>query len=154
MQQFTCVPTHRIIFQHLAQCVRSRTGECNVWGGCSDSNRKHLSFLGLGDTSVPSWGQTLSEGYATSAWHLILTPDLPFSHGIIAQSTRRRCAQCTGSKGAKIRRREDCYVKYRRKTSRLRTQIYKLFLHRYGCGQIRRWGFLQSTPGSNTRGGR
>ena len=35
-----------------------------------------LSFLGLGDVSVPSWGQTLSEGYATSAWHLILTPGI------------------------------------------------------------------------------
>ena len=32
-------------------------------------------FLGLGDTSVPSWGQTLSEGYVTSAWHLILHRD-------------------------------------------------------------------------------
>jgi peptide/nickel transport system permease protein len=30
----------------------------------------------LGDASVPSWGQTLSEGYATSAWHLILTPGI------------------------------------------------------------------------------
>ena len=30
-----------------------------------------LSFLGLGDASVPSGGQTLSEGYATG----VLAPD-------------------------------------------------------------------------------
>ena len=35
-----------------------------------------LSFLGLGDTSVPSWGQTLSDGYATGAWHLTLAPGI------------------------------------------------------------------------------
>jgi peptide/nickel transport system permease protein len=33
-----------------------------------------LSFLGLGDPTVPSWGQTIKEGYATGAWHLILAP--------------------------------------------------------------------------------
>ena len=33
-----------------------------------------LSFLGLGDLSAPSWGQTISEGYASGAWHLILAP--------------------------------------------------------------------------------
>lgn len=33
-----------------------------------------LSFLGLGDLTVPSWGQTIKEGYATGAWHLILAP--------------------------------------------------------------------------------
>ena len=33
-----------------------------------------LSFLGLGDLSAPSWGQTLSEGYSSGAWHLILAP--------------------------------------------------------------------------------
>ena len=33
-----------------------------------------LSFLGLGDISAPSWGQTLREGYASGEWHLILSP--------------------------------------------------------------------------------
>ncbi len=33
-----------------------------------------LSFLGLGDLSAPSWGQTLDEGYKSGAWHLILAP--------------------------------------------------------------------------------
>jgi len=33
-----------------------------------------LSFLGLGDVSAPSWGQTLKEGYSSGKWHLILSP--------------------------------------------------------------------------------
>jgi len=33
-----------------------------------------LSFLGLGDISAPSWGQTLREGYSSGKWHLILSP--------------------------------------------------------------------------------
>ena len=33
-----------------------------------------LSFLGLGDLTVPSWGQTIQEGYKTGSWHLILSP--------------------------------------------------------------------------------
>ena len=35
-----------------------------------------LSFLGLGDLSAPSWGQTLDEGYKSGAWHLILAPGI------------------------------------------------------------------------------
>ena len=33
-----------------------------------------MSFLGLGDSSVPSWGQILATGRATSSWLLILVP--------------------------------------------------------------------------------
>ncbi len=33
-----------------------------------------MSFLGLGDASVPSWGQILATGRATSSWVLILAP--------------------------------------------------------------------------------
>lgn len=35
-----------------------------------------LSFLGLGDPTLPSWGQILSAGRATGAWALILAPGL------------------------------------------------------------------------------
>jgi peptide/nickel transport system permease protein len=35
-----------------------------------------LSFLGLGDPTLPSWGQILSAGSATGAWPLILAPGL------------------------------------------------------------------------------
>ncbi len=33
-----------------------------------------MSFLGLGDITVPSWGQILATGRATSSWVLILAP--------------------------------------------------------------------------------
>jgi peptide/nickel transport system permease protein len=33
-----------------------------------------MSFLGLGDASVPSWGQILATGRANSSWVLILAP--------------------------------------------------------------------------------
>lgn len=33
-----------------------------------------LSFLGLGDVSVPSWGQILDDGRKTKYWHLIIPP--------------------------------------------------------------------------------
>ncbi|MDP2315478.1 MAG: ABC transporter permease [Pseudomonadota bacterium] len=33
-----------------------------------------MSFLGLGDISVPSWGQILATGRQTSSWTLILAP--------------------------------------------------------------------------------
>ena len=33
-----------------------------------------LSFLGLGDVSVPSWGMVLNEGRQEHEWHMILAP--------------------------------------------------------------------------------
>ncbi len=33
-----------------------------------------LSFLGLGDVSVPSWGMVLNEGRQDTEWHMILAP--------------------------------------------------------------------------------
>ena len=35
-----------------------------------------LSFLGLGDINVPSWGQTLNAGYKTGEWYLIMIPGI------------------------------------------------------------------------------
>lgn len=35
-----------------------------------------MSFLGLGDPTLPSWGQILSSGRATGEWALILAPGL------------------------------------------------------------------------------
>lgn len=68
-------PTHRIIFQHILPNALGPVLVNATFGvAAAILTESTLSFLGLGDTSVPSWGQTLSEGYATSAWHLILTP--------------------------------------------------------------------------------
>jgi len=33
-----------------------------------------MSFLGLGDITVPSWGQILNAGRTTGSWTLILAP--------------------------------------------------------------------------------
>ena len=33
-----------------------------------------MSFLGLGDITVPSWGQILNSGRTTGVWTLILAP--------------------------------------------------------------------------------
>ena len=33
-----------------------------------------MSFLGLGDITVPSWGQILNTGRTTGIWTLILAP--------------------------------------------------------------------------------
>ena len=35
-----------------------------------------LSFLGLGDINIPSWGQMLRDGYLTQKMHLILIPGM------------------------------------------------------------------------------
>ncbi len=70
-------PTRRIIFQHVLPNALGPVLVNATFGVASAIlTESTLSFLGLGDASVPSWGQTLSEGYATSAWHLILTPGI------------------------------------------------------------------------------
>ena len=35
-----------------------------------------LSFLGLGDVTVPSWGRILNDGRNNEYWHLILPPSI------------------------------------------------------------------------------
>ena len=35
-----------------------------------------LSFLGLGDPTVASWGQMLSEGRMDQQWHMIASPGI------------------------------------------------------------------------------
>ncbi len=68
-------PTSRIIFQHILPNALGPVLVNATFGVASAILiESSLSFLGLGDVSVPSWGQTLSEGYATNAWHLILIP--------------------------------------------------------------------------------
>ena len=36
-----------------------------------------MSFLGLGDITLPSWGQILNTGRTTGSWIMILAPGLP-----------------------------------------------------------------------------
>ena len=68
-------PTHRIIFQHVLPNALGPVLVNATFGvAAAILTESTLSFLGLGDVSVPSWGQTLNEGYSTGAWHLILAP--------------------------------------------------------------------------------
>jgi peptide/nickel transport system permease protein len=68
-------PTRRIIFQHILPNALGPVLVAATFGvAAAILTESTLSFLGLGDVSVPSWGQTLSEGYSTGAYHLILTP--------------------------------------------------------------------------------
>ncbi|MEC8278556.1 MAG: ABC transporter permease, partial [Myxococcota bacterium] len=68
-------PTRRIIFQHLLPNALAPVLVSATFGvAAAILIESTLSFLGLGDVSVPSWGQTLSEGYSTFALHLIFAP--------------------------------------------------------------------------------
>ena len=68
-------PTHRIIFKHILPNAMGPVLVSATFGVAGAILLEStLSFLGLGDLSAPSWGQTLSEGYSSGAWHLILAP--------------------------------------------------------------------------------
>lgn len=68
-------PTRRIIFEHILPNALGPVLVSATFGvAAAILVESTLSFLGLGDVSAPSWGQTLREGYASGAWHLILAP--------------------------------------------------------------------------------
>jgi len=68
-------PTHRVIFKHILPNAMGPVLVAATFGVAGAILLEStLSFLGLGDLSAPSWGQTLSEGYSSGAWHLILAP--------------------------------------------------------------------------------
>ncbi|MEC9390897.1 MAG: ABC transporter permease [Myxococcota bacterium] len=68
-------PTWKIIFHHILPNAMGPVLVAATFGVAGAILLEStLSFLGLGDLSAPSWGQTLSEGYSSGAWHLILAP--------------------------------------------------------------------------------
>ena len=68
-------PPRRIIFGHILPNAMGPVLVAATFGVAGAILLEStLSFLGLGDLSAPSWGQTLSEGYSSGAWHLILAP--------------------------------------------------------------------------------
>jgi peptide/nickel transport system permease protein len=68
-------PTHKVIFQHILPNAMGPVLVAATFGVAGAILLEStLSFLGLGDLSAPSWGQTLQEGYSSGAWHLILAP--------------------------------------------------------------------------------
>ncbi|MGC6417586.1 MAG: ABC transporter permease [Bradymonadia bacterium] len=67
--------TRRIIFQHILPNALGPVLVAATFGvAAAILIESSLSFLGLGDVNVPSWGQTLRDGYLTRKWHLILIP--------------------------------------------------------------------------------
>ena len=68
-------PTWKVIFHHILPNAMGPVLVAATFGVAGAILLEStLSFLGLGDLSAPSWGQTLSEGYSSGAWHLILAP--------------------------------------------------------------------------------
>jgi peptide/nickel transport system permease protein len=67
--------TRKVIFQHILPNALGPVLVAATFGVASAILLEStLSFLGFGDLSAPSWGQTLQEGYSSGAWHLILVP--------------------------------------------------------------------------------
>ena len=68
-------PPRQIMFKHIMPNALGPVLVAATFGvAAAILIESSLSFLGLGDVSAPSWGQTLADGYATGAWHLILAP--------------------------------------------------------------------------------
>jgi peptide/nickel transport system permease protein len=68
-------PTRTVIFKHILPNAMGPVLVAATFGVASAILLEStLSFLGMGDVSAPSWGQTLAEGYSSGAWHLILAP--------------------------------------------------------------------------------
>ncbi len=69
--------TRRIIFQHILPNALGPVLVAATFGvAAAILIESSLSFLGLGDINVPSWGQTLNAGYKTREWYLILIPGI------------------------------------------------------------------------------
>jgi len=67
----------RIIFRHILPNSLSPvivTASFGVAGAILTESG--LSFLGLGDPNVPSWGALLNEGRTNARWHLIIPPSI------------------------------------------------------------------------------
>ena len=67
--------TPRIIFHHILPNALGPVLVSATFGvAAAILIESSLSFLGLGDINVPSWGQTLNAGYQSKEWYLILIP--------------------------------------------------------------------------------
>jgi len=67
----------RILFRHILPNAISPVIVAATFGVASAIlTESTLSFLGLGDTSVPSWGQILNKGRIDEEWHMIAAPGI------------------------------------------------------------------------------
>jgi peptide/nickel transport system permease protein len=71
------LPTHRIIFRHILPNAFAPVLVAATFGVASAILTENtLSFIGLGDPTVPSWGRVLNDGRDSGYWHLILPPTI------------------------------------------------------------------------------
>jgi peptide/nickel transport system permease protein len=69
------LPERRILFRHvLPNCLGPVLVSATFGIAGAIIVESGLAFLGLGDKSAPSWGEMLTMGRVSSAWHLILVP--------------------------------------------------------------------------------
>ena len=69
--------TRRVIFQHILPNALGPVLVAAAFGvAAAILIESSLSFLGLGDINIPSWGQMLRDGYLTQKMHLILIPGM------------------------------------------------------------------------------
>lgn len=69
------LPERRVIFGHLLpNCVGPVLVSATFGIAGAILAESGLAFLGLGDTTAPSWGQMLSSGRSEGQWHLIVAP--------------------------------------------------------------------------------
>jgi peptide/nickel transport system permease protein len=69
------IPERKIIFRHvLPNCMGPVLVSATFGIAGAILTESGLAFLGLGDTTAASWGQMLTSGRTTGAWHLILVP--------------------------------------------------------------------------------
>jgi len=71
------IPVHRIIFGHILPNASAPVLVAATFGVASAILiESSLSFLGVGDPNVPSWGETLNAGRVDQRLWLILAPGL------------------------------------------------------------------------------
>jgi peptide/nickel transport system permease protein len=69
------LPTRRIIFRHVLPNAFAPVLVAATFGvAAAILTETSLSFLGLGDFTVPSWGKILNDGRDSGFWHLIVPP--------------------------------------------------------------------------------
>lgn len=69
------IPQRKIIFGHvLPNCMGPVLVSATFGIASAILTESGLAFLGLGDTTAPSWGQMLNAGRSAEQWHLILAP--------------------------------------------------------------------------------
>ena len=77
--------TRRIVFRHVLPNALAPVLVAATFGVASAIlTESTLSFIGLGDIAVPSWGRILDDGRQHGYWHLILPPSVAIFITVLA----------------------------------------------------------------------